>query len=133
MGRGPVALRPYGAVAPAEGHVARHGGELARVVSPLSLRLADVPSASGGEPEAARFAFFGAVADLLEAIGADHPVLIVLDAVHWADPESMLLLQHVALAPVPHGGLIVCTYSQSELTDAHPLTACWPRCSDGPA
>ncbi len=103
-------------------HVNRHGGELARVVSPLSLRLPDVPPASPGDAETAPFAFFAAAADLLEAIGADHPVMIILDDLHWAERESMLLLQHLACSPAPRRRLIVCAFSQSELTDGHALS-----------
>ena len=97
------------------GHVRRHGAELARLVSALAVRLPDLPRVSTYDEEAARFSFFAAVRDLLEAAGAERPLVLVLDDLHWADPESLVLLRHAALADGPRKRLIVGTFRDSDI------------------
>lgn len=42
---------------------------------------------------------FDAVADWLETVSAHEPIAIVLDDVHWADHQTLLLLEHLLLSP----------------------------------
>jgi class 3 adenylate cyclase len=97
------------------GHVRRHGAELARLVSALAARLPDLPPASTYDEEAARFSFFAAVRDLLEAAGAEQPLVLVLDDLHWADRESLMLLRHVVLAEAPRRRLVIGTFRDSDI------------------
>lgn len=66
---------------------------------------------------------YDSVARLLAHAAADRPVLLVLDDLHWADPSSLQLLGHV----VRHTGgqrlLVVGTYRDDEVDEAHPFTA----------
>jgi DNA-binding SARP family transcriptional activator len=75
------------------------------------------------DPEGDRFGLFDSVVAVLRALSAVAPVLVVLDDLHWADPDSLALLQFVANEP--HSGFplaIVVTYRDSELYDRdHPL------------
>ena len=48
------------------------------------------------EPEQARFRMFDAVSSFLKSAAADQPILLVLDDLHWADEDSLLLLQFLA-------------------------------------
>jgi class 3 adenylate cyclase len=97
------------------GHVRRHGAELARLVSALAARLPDLPPASTYDEEAARFSFFAAVRDLLEAAGTERPLVLVLDDLHWADRESLALLRHAVLAEAPRKRMIIGTFRDSDI------------------
>jgi class 3 adenylate cyclase len=97
------------------GHVRRHGPELARLVSALAVRMPELPAAAAYDEEAARFSFFAAVRDLLEAAAAEPPLVLVLDDLHWADRESLALLRHAVLAQAPHNRLIVGTFRDSDI------------------
>jgi class 3 adenylate cyclase len=119
------ALSHYARVGPLgvlDDHIKRHGGELARVVNALALRIPDLPVAPEYDQEAARFSFFAAVADLLEAAGAEHPIVILLDDLHWADRESLILLHHLVLDQSPRRRLVIGTFRDSDITDRHPLS-----------
>ena len=47
------------------------------------------------EPEAKRYRLFDAVTRLLAFVAAEHPVVLILDDLHWADASTALLLRHV--------------------------------------
>ena len=103
-------------------HVARHGGELARLVrGVLSKRVAGVPAPQQADPETERYLLFEAVAGLLEAACDHGPLVLVLDDLHWADRQSLSLLKHIAVS-TPHCALLVLgTYRESDLDRGHPL------------
>ena len=46
----------------------------------------------------ARLRFFDAVGLLLQRVSEQHPLLLVIDDLHWADEASLLLLDHVITA-----------------------------------
>lgn len=104
------------------GHVRRHGAELSRLVSALAARLPELPPASTYDEEAARFSFFAAVRDLLEAAGAERPLVLVLDDLQWADRESLVLLRHAILGEAPRMRLIVGTFRDSDIRAGDPLS-----------
>ncbi|TNM66953.1 hypothetical protein FHN55_11945 [Streptomyces sp. NP160] len=53
---------------------------------------AAVPAAS---PEVARTHLFEGVTAFLEVLAAERPLLLVLEDLHWADPETVQLTEHV--------------------------------------
>jgi DNA-binding CsgD family transcriptional regulator/tetratricopeptide (TPR) repeat protein len=63
---------------------------------------------------------------LLSALAARQPLLLVLDDLHWADQASLDALRHIgrALAPLPV--LLVAAYRDDELTRRHPLSTLLP-------
>ncbi|MEU7814606.1 AAA family ATPase, partial [Pseudonocardia sp. NPDC049154] len=75
------------------------------------LGRAEALAVPGGDAELARFLMFDAVGAALRAAA---PVLLVLDDLHWADPDSLRLLAalraHVGEAPV----LVLGTYRDTE-------------------
>ncbi len=75
------------------------------------------------EPEHARHRLFEVVVELLARAARREPMLVVLDDAHWADRDSLLLLELLArgLASVPLALLV--TYRDDELATGHPLTA----------
>lgn len=106
-----------------EAFVSRHGGHLVRLVPQLAQRVDGLPVADGSDPETARYLLFEAVVGLLASASADAPVILILDDLHWADRNTLLLLRHVVQAADPMRLLVVGTYRESDVAPDHPLVA----------
>lgn len=104
-------------------HVARQGGELARLVPALGQRRPDLPPPRATDADTERFRLFAAVADLLETAAARAPVLLALDDLHWADAETISLLRHVLGTCERAPLLVIGTYRAGEVGYEHPLSA----------
>jgi class 3 adenylate cyclase len=102
-------------------HVARHGGELVRLVPAIADRLAQVPDPQETDPDTERYLLWGAVAGLLREAARDLPLVLVLDDLHWADKPSLLLLRFVAAQGHGMRALMLATYRESDLAAEHPL------------
>ncbi len=61
------------------------------------------------------------VRDFFAALTACHPVVLLLDDLHWADPASLDLLRVLARAVATMPLLVLVTYRGDELTRRHPL------------
>jgi tetratricopeptide (TPR) repeat protein len=98
-------------------------GELASLVPAVRARYG-----RGGAPEATRpgerYQLFGAIAALLSAPAEHDAVVLVLDDLHWADPQTVSLVRHLLAAPNPMRLLVVGTLrpvdagASPELSDA---------------
>jgi tetratricopeptide (TPR) repeat protein len=73
------------------------------------------------DPDAQRLRFFDAVAALFGEIGAQAPLVLVFDDLHWADRPTLQLLRHLMRAPQPRRALLIGTYRDAELEPAHAL------------
>ncbi|HKG24817.1 MAG TPA: AAA family ATPase, partial [Thermomicrobiales bacterium] len=110
------------------------GAEVAQIVPMLRERLPGLPVPPPGEPEAARFRLFDAIAVLLRSAAAHRPLILVLDDLHWADRPSILLLAFLARELRDARVLLVGTYRDVEVGRDHPLAPpladiqCAPRC-----
>src|SRR5262249_22093104 len=96
--------------------------DLARIVPSLRHRLRDVPAAAPLPPEQARFRLFDAVAEALRQIAADEVLAVVLDDLHWADSESLLLLGLLGVELQNARVLLVGTYRDVEMRQATAVT-----------
>jgi tetratricopeptide (TPR) repeat protein len=90
-------------------------GELAQLVPEVKELVGATPRADGADPRAARFRLYEAVAEFLFLVAARHPLVVVIDDLHWADPLSVHLLAQLAdrLERDRTGGarmLVVATY-----------------------
>lgn len=103
-------------------HVARHGGEIARLARGLAQRIPGVAAPQQSDPETERYLLFAAVTGLLESACAYGPVAVVLDDLQWADKQSLLLLKHVAQSVEAAQLLMLVAYRDSDLDRHHPLT-----------
>jgi DNA-binding SARP family transcriptional activator len=95
--------------------------EVGRLVPDLAERmpgLAPLPAAS----EADRFALFEAVTSFLVTVSAAHPLVLVLDDLHWADKPTCLLLRHLVRRAPSARVLLLGTYRDVDLTSSPPLT-----------
>src|SRR5690348_11991918 len=104
-------------------YVARHGGELGRLVRELRRRVPDLPEPESSDPETERFLLFSAVAGALVELAASIPVCLVLDDVHWADAQSVALLKHVVSASESSALQVIVAFRDSDLGRGHPLPA----------
>ena len=136
FGRSELDLRvPYGAWAKAlsdyvehapqevlRRHVARMGGEVARLAPQLRARLPDAPAPQETDPETERYLLFGAVANLLKEASNHDPVVLILDDLHWVDKPSLALLKYLVLAGAEAALLVIGTYRESDIVRGHPLS-----------
>jgi AAA ATPase domain/Adenylate and Guanylate cyclase catalytic domain len=106
-----------------DAHVARHGGDLARLTPTLSERVPDLPPPRQSDPETERYLLYAAAAGLLEGAGEQEPVVLILDDLHCADGPTLSLLRHVVRAGASMRVLVVGAYRDSDLSRDHPLTA----------
>ena len=112
-----VPLQPFRSVlaacvehAPAEilaEHVARCGGELARICPLLATRVETAPEPTGSDDATERFLVFEAATDLLRRVASPRPLVLMLDDLQWAEPTALLMLRHVARGLVDAPVLLV--------------------------
>jgi class 3 adenylate cyclase len=104
-------------------HVARHGGELARLVPDVARRVPDAPPPTQTDPDTERLLLFDAVVHLLSAAAVSQPLFVLLDDAHWADAGSLHLLRHVVTHIDPDTHLLVMvTYRDTDVDRGHPLS-----------
>ena len=95
------ALRPYlGNRSREELRALPLAAELGRLVPDQADRLPALGAAATRDPGGERYRLFEAAAALLASAAARQPVLLVLDDLHWADRPTLLLLRHLARAPL---------------------------------
>ena len=104
-----------------ESYVRRHGGDLSLLVPDLVDRLGRVPTPRTTAESSDRYLLFSAVSGLLEDVGAETPVVVVLDDLHWADRGTLLLLKHVVTSTELPGLVILATMRQGEIDNASGL------------
>jgi DNA-binding winged helix-turn-helix (wHTH) protein/tetratricopeptide (TPR) repeat protein len=74
------------------------------------------------ESDSARFALYGSVLDVLDAVSVQGgPALVVLDDLHWADTQTLALLRHLVERALTTPVLVVATFRDSDIDAAHPL------------
>ena len=101
-----------------------YGPYIAPVVSTVRERLPNIPDPPPVEADQARFCLFDSIAGVLRNASERSPLVLMLDDLHWADPDSLLLLEFIASAPGIDRArlLIVATYRDIEIGRRHPLT-----------
>lgn len=87
--------------------------------------LLPVPSGEGEPPRdaTARYRLFDAVDAALERAASQQPVVIFLDDLHWADGDSLALVEFVVPALRRRPVLFVGAYRDVDVRRGHPLAA----------
>ncbi len=104
-----------------------YASHLARIVPELRHRLPILaPLAEPGELELERSNLFAAVAHFFNMLAIEHPVVVVLDDLQWADTATVQLLNYLLLAPVPSLSstarpLYMLLYRSNEVHESHAL------------
>jgi len=104
-------------------------GDDALPFAPFSAALREPMRAAGvselvelaGGGSADRRRLYEAVSDLIERHGADQPLVLVLEDLHWADRSTRELLSFLARTLHGTSALIVGTFRSDELHRSHPL------------
>ena len=116
------ALRDYASESPIDELRLQLGPHRATLAKLLPELLGRGPEAGVTEsPDREQFLLFEAVASLLRAVTDEHPLILVLDDLHWADAPTAQLLRHVVRATEQAPLLILGTYRETEVDDEHPL------------
>jgi ATP/maltotriose-dependent transcriptional regulator MalT len=93
-------------------------GTLPEAVAPLLPGL----TASGSDPgEDAQPRLFEALLSLLDELGRERVVLLVLEDLHWADRSTRAALRFLARSLTTERVLLVASYRSDELDRRHPL------------
>src|SRR5581483_6409240 len=79
-------------------HVAVYGDSIARLVPTLRRRVAALEQA-GPPTEGERYLLYAAIEGLLGDAAGSHPLLLVLEDLHWADVPTLLLLRRLLTSP----------------------------------
>ena len=96
--------------------------EIAEVVAEVREQLADIPApAAYADPKQARFRQFDSIAAFLRRVADRQPLMLVLEDLHWADRDSLALLEFVTAELAQSRVLIVGTYRDVEVSRGHPL------------
>ena len=103
----------------------RQTATVADLVPELGERVAGLPPPplTEADPKQARFGLFDATATLLSRVSGDTPLVIVLDDLHAADGESLLLLEVVARRLSHTRILVIATYRDAGVGRPHPLAS----------
>jgi tetratricopeptide (TPR) repeat protein len=96
--------------------------ELVRLAPGLGRKLGDVPAHVALDPEADRRRLFEAVTRFLAETAAQRPLLLFLDDLQWARPETLELLHYAARNLRESPVLLCATYRQEEAGDESPLS-----------
>ena len=113
LGRNDLATRPGGGWPGASW--------LAQLVPEAATALGSPGAPPALDGESARFQLSQAVMAALTTAGADRPLVVVIDDLHWADTASLALWAFVAVRLQGTGLLLVGTYRPDELSPHHPL------------
>ena len=98
----------------------RHAAAYAPATDPG--RAAPPSSLAPSEPRAGSDRMLRDMAEALESLAADAPVVLLLEDVHWADYSTLDLISALARRGGPARLLVVATYRPADaLADGHPL------------
>ena len=105
---------------------AHASAELARERRQLAILIPELAESPDREDAATvvgdrQLRLFDSVTNLVRSAATDHPLVLLLDDAHWADPESLGLLAHVLRHIGTAWMLVVVAYRPEEVGPDHPL------------
>jgi DNA-binding SARP family transcriptional activator len=95
--------------------------ELGRLVPELRRQTPSSSEPQPGVPETERYRLFEAMTSTLGRVAGERPMVLLFDDLHWADLPTLLLLRHLARAPMPERLLAVVSYRDVEVEPSSPL------------
>jgi predicted ATPase len=103
--------------------IGEDGPELARLLPRLRRMLPDLPPPLDLSPVQARRQLFDSVCNFIAGQGREHPVLLILEDLHWADDSTLALFSLLAERHAELPLLLIGTRRVSE-ADVGPPLAC---------
>jgi DNA-binding CsgD family transcriptional regulator/tetratricopeptide (TPR) repeat protein len=91
--------------------------ELARLIP----ELGEPPSEPETERGEIQRRLFDAILGLISALGAEQPMLLWIEDIHWADRSTRAFLRFLEASLTQERALVVATYRSDELHRRHPL------------
>ena len=102
--------------------VGANGGVITAVIPDVALIIGPQPPVPALPPVEAQNRFNFVLQSFVRAFAAeDHPLVVFLDDLQWADAPSLKLLQLLATDPGSRHLLLIGAYRDNEVNDAHPL------------
>ena len=101
--------------------IGEHAGGLARLLPKLRRRYPDIPPPAEIPAHEERRYLFLTVQEVLARLSAVHPMVVLLDDMHWADTPSLLFLEQLATSLPQLPILFVGTYTPEDAPPASPL------------
>ena len=94
---------------------------MSRQLAQLFTEMSGVDGAVNDTGRDTRHALFEALRRLLTNAATEQPRLVILEDLHWSDPESLLLLEYITPHLAEMRVLLLATYRDVEVTRSHPL------------
>ncbi len=106
------------------GHaLGEQAGAVAAIIPTLPLLIGSPPPLPALPAAETEQRFHIAFTRFVQALAArNHPLMVFLDDLQWADAPTLKLLQHIVADEAGRAVLIVGAFRDNELTDTHPLT-----------
>ena len=99
-----------------------NGQVIVDVIPELELVIGSQPAVPSLPPAEAQNRFNLVFQRFLQAfVNADHPLVLFLDDLQWADTASLSLLVRVLTDPDQHYVFVIGAYRDNEVSEAHPL------------
>jgi DNA-binding SARP family transcriptional activator len=92
--------------------VGTHGGELARLLPDLALRIGPLPAPQMSDPDTERHRLHIAVAEFLARVSSGRSILLIVEDIHWADAATLRLFRHLARAEPDTRMFLLATYRE---------------------
>ena len=89
--------------------------EITALVPALAARLPDLPALSADLPEARQARLFQALLGLLDGLAQDHPLVVMVDDLQWADDASLRFLHFLARQVASRPVLFICAFRDDEV------------------
>jgi DNA-binding SARP family transcriptional activator len=113
--------------------LSRRIGSRAADLQPIAPALSALTGApSEAAPEGRRYRLFEAVAELLDGLSAETPVLVLIDDLHWADQGTAAILRYALEARPEMRVLVLATQRPADVPATGPTAEALRRLSHGP-
>ena len=103
------------------GLLANEAGPIAQVVPEIRAISPDSSLPAEPDPDQARFRFFDSMTMFLVRLSERHPLVLIIEDLHWADRSSLMLLEFLADEIAQRRIMLVVTCRASAIGDTVPL------------
>ncbi len=106
---------------------------IAEIIPEVRQKLPSLEPAPVLEPEQARFRLFDSICTFLKNMSHNQALVVVLDDLHWADKQSLLLLEFLARQMGDSHIMVLGCYRDVDVARHHPLFETLGQLSREPA